>query len=189
MIEKKKSVGVILLCRTEEGWVAILQVRSEQNPEKENAPESYPGGCQVTVHGGLKGEENFLQALLREIREELGEEGTLVILALFDMKEGQLTRLVDDDRPEKQSVTYGGIVKEYVLDTLVAKEKGPTFGGFKVIYRHEVDQIVDLRTFDKTTGVTDEDVIAMFSDEKEAVRLAFEKLGCEKKPEKQEKPA
>ena len=58
--KKKKSVGVQILSRDKKGaLVAILQVRSQWNEEK-NSPESYPGTCQVTVHGKLEEGEDFI---------------------------------------------------------------------------------------------------------------------------------
>ncbi|OGI95755.1 hypothetical protein A2917_00350 [Candidatus Nomurabacteria bacterium RIFCSPLOWO2_01_FULL_42_17] len=179
MANKKRSVGVILVSWTEIGFVAVLQVRAKWNEEK-NAPESWPGACQVTVHGKLEGEEGFLEALIREIKEELGSASTSVINALVN--NGRLTRLVNDETEDKQSLTYGGVVKEQVVGALLAIAKTPTCGGFQIIRSKDVDNIVDIHTFDKASGVMDENVIAMFPDEKEAVRLAFEKLGCEKKP-------
>ena len=171
--KKKKSVGVQILSRDKKGaLVAILQVRSQWNEEK-NSPESYPGTCQVTVHGKLEEGEDFIQALLREVLEELGAEIVPIIRELYES--GQLIELVDDDSPERQIVTFGAIIREADASRLVAREKSPSFGGFKLIHRDEIDKIINLRTLNKEIGVTDE-TIAMFPDEKEAVKLAFEKF-------------
>ena len=59
---------------------------------------------------------------------------------------------------------------------LVNKPKTKSFGGFKIISSSDVSKIVDIKTINKETGVSNETTIAMFPDEKEAVRLAFEKL-------------
>ena len=174
MTTKKKSVGVQLLSKNTNGeLVAILQVRAKWNAEK-NAPESWPGACQVTAHGKLEEGEDFLQALLRETREELGEEIVPIIKSLSDS--GELKELSNYDTPEKQIITYGAIVVEDVLKTLLEKEKTDSFGGFKLIKYNEVEKILDIQKFDKTIGVAEENIIAMFLDEAETVKIAFKKL-------------
>ena len=174
MVTKKKSVGVQLLSKNTNGeLVAILQVRAKWNAEK-NAPESWPGACQVTAHGKLEEGEDFLQALLREVKEELGEEIVPIIKRLSDS--GELKELSNYDTPEKQIITYGAIVVEDVLKTLLEKEKTDSFGGFKLIKYNEVEKILDIQKFDKTIGVAEENIIAMFLDEAETVKIAFKKL-------------
>lgn len=174
MTTKKKSVGVQLLSKNKTGeLVAILQVRAKWNTEK-NTPESWPGTCQVTAHGKLEKGENFRQALLREIREELGDEITPIIQTLSNTE--NLKELVNSDTEEKQIITYGAIIEEDILEKMIAREKSDSFGGFKIIRRNEIKKIIDIQKVDKKTGVTDETVIAMFPDEKEAVRIAFEKF-------------
>jgi len=174
MSDKKKSVGIQFLSRDGKGEiVAILQVRGKWNAEK-NSPESWPGACQVTAHGKLEEGEDFTQALLREIREELGNDIAAIVKKLSDA--GSLVELVNDDSPEKQTITYGVIVAEDVLKIMIAREKSDSFGGFRLIRAGETGKIVDIQKFEKTLGVTDKTVIAMFSDEKKAVKMAFEKL-------------
>lgn len=171
---KKQSVGMQFLAEDTSGkLVAVLQVRPKWNQEK-NTPESYPGACQVTVHGKLEEGEDFLQALLREVGEELGEE---IVPVVKDLRENKkLIELVNLEDPEKHIITYGGIVEKAVLNKSTSREKSREFGGFKLIQQNEIEKIVDVQTFDKNTGVTDENTIAMFPDEKEAVKIAFEKL-------------
>ncbi len=170
MINKKKSVGIILIGKTAGELMAILQVRGVWNQEK-NAPESYAGACQVTVHGKLEEGEDFMQALWREITEELGAEVLPAIKAL------RLIELVKKDSEEQQIITYGAIAEENIFKMLMSKPKSQSFGGFRLIKQNEVEKIVDLSGIDKNIGVTDKNVIAMFPDDKEAVRIAFEKLG------------
>ncbi len=174
MTTKKKSVGVQLLSKNTNGeLVAILQVRAKWNAEK-NAPESWPGACQVTAHGKLEEDEDFRQALFREVGEELGNEIVPVMQKLSDS--GELKELSNYDTPEKQIITYGAIVVEDVLKTLLEKEKTDSFGGFKLIKYNEVEKILDIQKFDKTIGVAEENIIAMFLDEAETVKIAFKKL-------------
>ena len=173
-MEKKQSVGIQLLSIDTSGiFEAILQVRPRWNSEK-NTTESYPGACQVTAHGKLEQGEDFLQALFREVGEELGEDAVTVVKRLSDNK--QLKELVNLETSEKHIITYGGIVEKEIWDKIADKEKSPTFGGFKMIKYDQIEKIADIRTFDKIIGVIDENIIAMFPDEKEAVKLAFNKL-------------
>ena len=172
--EKKESVGLQLLGKDTGGkLVAILQVRAKWNAEK-NSPETYQGACQVTVHGRLEGGEDFMQALLREVKEELGEEIVPAVKAL--MENGKLVELITLETHEKHVITYGGIVEEDVLKKLVEKEKTPSFGGFRIIQKNEVEKITNLQKFDRLIGVADKNIIAMFPDEKESIQLAFDKL-------------
>ncbi len=174
-MEKKKSVGVQFLCKNKRGeLVAILQVRAGWNAEK-NTPESYPGACQVTAHGKLELGEDFTQALLREVKEELGEEAYANIKKIPET--GKLTELVHENKPEKEIITYGVIIDDDTLKKLISRQKNKSFGGFKIIRASDISKIVDIKTINKEVGVTDETTIAMFPDDKEAVRIAFEKLG------------
>jgi len=173
MTPKKKSVGIQLLGKNKDGGlVAILQVRAKWDAEK-NCPESYPGMCQVTAHGKLEEGEDFLQALFREVREEIGDEVMLVVKKIHEA--GNLKELINYEKPEKQVITYGAIVEENIWKNMINREKKASFGGFRVIRPNDVKKIVDLKHIDRNAGVTD-DTIAMFPDEKEAVKMAFEKL-------------
>jgi len=174
MTTKKKSVGIQFLSRDEKGkLVAILQVRSRWNAEK-NCGESWPGLCQVTAHGKLEENENFMQGLLREVKEELGSEISNMVQKIYTS--GKLIELINKEDSEKHIITYGAIIDEKLLQNMVQREKKASFGGFKIIRKNEVKKIVDIKKFDKVAGVTDEKIIAMFGDEKEAVKIAFEKL-------------
>ncbi len=174
MTTKKKFVGVQLLARNEKReLVAILQVRGKWNAEKNN-PESYPGICQVTAFGGLEEGEDFMQALLREVKEELGDEIVLFIKKLKGA--GQLKEICHYETPERQTVIYGTIAGEDILKMMLKKEKNDSFGGFKIIRQDEIEKIVDLKNINREIGATEE-IIAMFPAAKKAVEIAFEKLG------------
>lgn len=69
---KKRSVGLLVITHVNSiGLVAVLQRRGEFNHET-MAPETYSGACQLTAHGKVEVGEFFVDALLREVREELG---------------------------------------------------------------------------------------------------------------------
>jgi len=174
MDKKKKAVGIQLLGKNEDGkMVAILQVRAKWNAEK-NAPESWPGACQTTAHGKCEEGEDFMQALLRETGEELGKELVPTIKTLIDKNE--LQELTNLNTEEKHIITYGAVVDKNILDMLLNKPKTDSFGGFKVIKSEDVEKIIAIQTVDKKVGVTDENIIAMFPDQKEALKIAFEKF-------------
>lgn len=174
MDKKKEAVGVQVLGKGEDGeLVAVLQVRAKWNAEK-NTPESWAGACQVTAHGKCEEGEDFIQALFREITEELDNEIAVVVKKLYES--GKVIELINKEDFEKHIITYGAVVEENVLQNLMKKERSNSFGGFKIIKRDDIEKIIDIKTIDKTTGVTDENTIAMFPDQKEALRIAFEKL-------------
>ncbi len=168
MAEKKRSVGLVVLTEIPEvGVVAVLQRRSPT--------DSYSGGCQVTCHGRIEEGEDHYSALRRESIEELGERAALVILP--PTLDG-LTLLVEKSDEKEDATTYGIFVPDPAfLDLLVSEDStvDPS-DRFPRLRQDEIANIQNLKNFDKRVGVTDPGVIAMFSDEAKAVRLAFEKL-------------
>lgn len=164
---RKRSVGLVVLVQLpgSDEPSAVLQVRGEFNHEK-MGPESYPGACQITAHGKCEEDETVERALIRETYEELGPH-------FANMAEYfPLIELNRVDTPEKLVINYGMWVRN---DDLTELRLTASTGGIRLIKKSQVDSIVDLKNFDKTTGITDRRVTAMFSDEKEALRLAFEK--------------
>lgn len=161
-----KSVGLEVLTRLPEAneLTAILQIRGEFNHEN-MGPESYPGGCQITVHGKLEDGETEVMALFREIREELGDSA---YMQFYYVRHNWMSL------NQTEMTTNFGIFLE--SDFLKCLRLSPSSGGIRLITRAQVEQIQDLRQFDKKVGVTDRGITAMFADEKEALRLAFEKL-------------
>ena len=195
MATKKRSVGLVVLTEVPGmGVVALLRRRGKYNyeKEKEGFRESCPGSCQVTCHGKVKswdedgdliidrelGPDDHMEtdpeALFRELKEELGKTaGTDILKSTPDG--GDPIVLMDD--VESNAVTFGVFYPPKNLAWLlqVIKLESST-GGLEFLPQSEVDNIRNLRDFDKDTGVTDLNIIAMFRDEIEAVRRAFEKL-------------
>lgn len=174
---KKMSVGLIILTDVPSmGRVAILQRRGEFNHEK-MGPESYPGGCRVTAHGKCEVGESFCKAIDREIVEELGLAAAGLIRhedALLHDDEGKsiYQEIIKVEGEEKVVLTYGVVLpSKYLFGGI---QLGPSSGGLVLVHEDQVDNIQDLTKFDKKEGVTDRRVIAMFPDEKEAVKKAFE---------------
>lgn len=176
-VKKELIVGLLVIVKVGNEGMAVLQRRGEFNHEK-MGPESWPGGCQVTVLGGGRAGETPLQAMWREISEELGERVTdFMLLRNF------LVKLLDKEEGNQQKKIFGVIESNYLL-TIIRLH--PSTGGLVLLPESKVEEIQDLTQFDKKEGVTDRKVIAMFPDEIEAVRKAFEQYHwCEqlaKKP-------
>lgn len=177
---KKTSVGLVILADipTMGGLNAVLQERGKFNHE-ENRPESWPGACQVTAHGKCTEGESIKDGLMREIYEELGAAMAEVIADVAAHNVVELNRVETD---EKLVVTFGCRFAAYTIfgedpfkDNVFRLHESS--GGLRMVNRQGVDKIVDLaKNFNKVDGVKDPEITAMFADEKEAVRLAFEKL-------------
>ena len=178
-LNTKNAVGIIILDGSRECLRAILQVRPEKNFERVGR-ESWAGACQVTAHGKLlEGGEDFLTALWREIEEELGPQIVPTLQELHAA--GKMVELVNEVTPDgRHIITYGVVLRTStsVSAVIYGPHSGPNGSGFRMIKKEEVGKIIDLQTtYKKETGVTDEGVTAMFKNDAEAVRLAFQKLG------------
>ncbi len=144
-------------------------------------PESWPGGCQITVHGEVKPKEDILNGLFRETREELGEIGWWAIqqesfrLQSSGSIAGRLKLLWEDRNDEKTVASYGLHFEEPFI--LKALRITASSGGIRLLRQHEIAEIKDLRDFKKDEGVTDRRIVAMFPDEArvvaEAMRRAY----------------
>lgn len=167
-MERKKAVGLVVLTRINGGPLkAVLQVRGKFNHEK-MGPESFPGACQVTVHGGLEKDETFKDALLRETRQEVGNNAN----RLLEKNIKNLREVARVETPKKLVVTYGAILPP---DFLAKMKLNVSTGGIRLVGHKELDNLIELTDKEKTAGVPD-DLVAMFPDEIEAVRKAFEVL-------------
>lgn len=150
--------------------VAVLQRRGEWNTEK-MAPESYPGACQVTVHGKVEKGESPSSALFREIDQELGAEALEFLRRGALGPEHDFPELLKEETPDKLVITWGMKVPCELLRVI---RLGPDSGGLRLLEREEVAFIANLNNFDKKEGVMDRTDVAMFPDEIEAVKKAFE---------------
>lgn len=168
----EQSVGLVVLVDMPGlGLVALLQRRGKRDYEAGGKPESWSGGCQVTVHGKLEVEDenNSLAALVREAKEELGPVAAKMI---FDQAivHGRLVQVYQLQEREKYVVTYALQMDPSFIGRI---RFSPSAGGLELILKKQVDGILDLRSFIKEDGVRDSTVIAMFPDEKEALIMAF----------------
>lgn len=175
-MSKKESVGLIVMADFEPfGACALLQERGRFDFEKMR-PQSWPGGCQATVHGKVEEGENFESALRREIQEELG------IHSLFF--EGQYQNdfpfelIHISDTLENRVQTYMTFIFLDRFLTLVQNliRLEPSSGGIRIVSEKDLENIEDLTKFDKERGVADRRILAMFPDEKEALEQSFSEI-------------
>ncbi len=173
----KKSVGLVLMVKMpqEDGsevLMAVLQRRGRFNTEKMK-PESYPGCCQVTCHGGLEEGESFDDALIREVEEELGTDLAKCLRCLPD-KVG-IEILIHQTTTEKEIITYGGMLPIKWISSI---RLGPDSGGLDLISESEArGATVEIKPEYKADGPPKSWMVAMFPDEIMAVRKAFEVFG------------
>ncbi len=168
----KKSVGFLALIEYEGVLSAVLQVRGRHNVEKELREESWPGGCQVTVHGKAEQYESLEQTLVREVNEELGTLAAEHIRWAVD--KGHIELVYELHKPEKVILTYAAVLP---YEFVQAIRWHPSTGGLRLITEHEVVFIKDLTKYNKQTGVLNRADIAMFPDEIEAIQKAFQIFG------------
>lgn len=171
MAEKKRSVGLIVTT-TEEykpEQKAFLQIRGLYNVEK-GFPESWPGGCQVTVHGGCNPLEDDFVALYREIEEELGLEAARILKEYMDTL--SMTKIFTHEDEKKVVTTFAIRVPD--LFFLKAVRLHASSGGIRIVTKEDIPNIQDLTKFNRVEGVFDRRVVAMFPDELEALKKALE---------------
>ena len=122
MSDKKRS-GVGTLLMTKEGeLVAHLQKRGSWDYRQER-PQTWPQVCQVTAEGKRQAKETDLEALRREVMEELGPSmGTWIFHVLLDEKPDKFV-LVQND----QTIIYGLVVP---IDVFKSIRLEPITGGF-----------------------------------------------------------
>ena len=154
--------------------MAVLQRRGTFNTEKMK-PESYPGCCQVSVHGGVEEGESFDQAFIREVEEEFGKDFANCLRCLPNKAGVEI--LIHEETTEKEIFTYGALIPVGWLKMI---RLGADSGGLDYITRTMVDYIVPItRVFDKEVKEKGPpaDNQMMFLDEIEAVKKAFEIFG------------
>jgi len=162
----EKSVGLVLITEVPDlGVAAVLRERGFWNFE-EMKFESWPGACQVTVHGKLGPNETFMQAIRCEIEEELGTR----FLNAFWPGFKSLVEVSHEKTEEKEVVTLATKVDFYMLNLI---RLDPSAGSIRFLTPCELDCVQDVRNFSKNQGVPDRTIIAMFPDEAEAVKKAF----------------
>ncbi len=166
----KRMVGLIIFTvLPDKGLVAILQKRGEFNHETMQ-PESFPGGCQLTVWGGVEENETPTQALLRETSEEIGNILWWRLRWQIEMKEKTFCRLSGSGRRKDVRTIYAMMLKPELLGRL---QLGAASGGIVLLEEEEIGEIRKLNDFDRSLGVQDRSVIAMWPDARRALIKGF----------------
>ncbi|MDP1719296.1 MAG: hypothetical protein Q8L24_02630 [bacterium] len=167
---EKRSVGLLVFTHLPSGeLVTILQRRGKFNDET-MGPESYPGGCQLTVWGSAKDGETFDEALDREIGEEAGGSW----LADFWIARYESKMAVHLEDPD----VSGGNISAWTIYLPAKKiEKlalGPATGGIDPITEEKLPYIQDLEaSYTRESGVRNLEIIAMFNDAKDILKKGF----------------
>ena len=172
--DKKRSVGLLLVAdipyRNPRRTV-ILQRRGEFNQEKDWLPESWPGICQLTVHGRLRECEDTTEGLEREVREELGECFANALKKFIKTKRSMTT--LNSLYNSKESVVNFGIrIDQTLLDKI---RLHPSSGGLILLTGDQLAsvRVLDPSKFDKKLGVFERNAIVMWPEELQAVKFAF----------------
>lgn len=167
-MSKRRVVGLLVMTEIPEmGLVAVLQRRGEFNHEK-MGPESFPGAMQLTVWGGMEETDtDELTAMLRECEEEMGGSFATHIRCWARLTVSEIYRFEDE---KNLKVAYAVKLPCEFLKKICL---GPSSGGIRLLKEEEIGKIQDLKNFDKTVGVTDRNILAMFADTKETIERAF----------------
>lgn len=161
---EKRSVGLLILSEVEKmGLVAFLRERGVFNFEKMQ-PESWPGACQITVHGKLEEGETFEDALYRELTQELGPDFADIIWRQYFASFVSL-------KTEKENIETLALKIDFSLLSQI--RLAPDSGCLRLVRKSDISSITDIANYPRDTGVKYRGVIAMFPDEKEALALAF----------------
>jgi ADP-ribose pyrophosphatase YjhB (NUDIX family) len=163
-----RSVGLVVITVIDGQKVALLHKRGGFNPEKMK-PETWPGASQVSCHGKLRDGEDFKQGLYREAEEELGP----LFVRKLEENEDQIILIYEKHTQDKSVKTFAVFMENpaFLKDIRLAGASGG------ILLADENTELRNLKNFDKKQGVTDNNVVAMFADEIQAVRQAL-KVVC-----------
>lgn len=164
---KKASVGLVVTGHDDAGPAAIVQKRS---PE-----DSYPLASQVTSHGKLNetelmkpGLSGFADALLREVREELGPEAARRV----EENLARLELLKDVTTSDKRVLTFGMDMGDKLQEFLASIKPEP---GVQFTTVRSTDTLEPLGPEHKKPGAAPTE-FRMFADEIESIQLALGRM-------------
>ena len=169
-----EAVGLLVGVRKDGKNAVVLLVRG-------GTEKSFPGACQVTVHGRLSSEERamsglegYAAALRREVREELGPTIGRVVQDLIDQSEDALVLLHEQFENNKTIRTFGlrtDLAFEHFLEMAIP---GDDVGGLRACTDPSVLEPLSAELH-RRKGVPVGET-RMFADEIEAVKLSFDVL-------------
>lgn len=166
-MQTNRAVGLIILTDLPHfgGRVALLSVRGEFNDETLNR-ETYPGACQLTIHGGCREEESFEQALHREIFEEFNLPETHPVQQALKRCKIPLCE-VQENRIIKNFGAY------LPMSDLNDVRLNFASGGLRIFRQETIASVQNILKFDKKEGVLDRRITAMLPSDLSALELAF----------------
>jgi len=177
----KKSVGLILITaipNNEEVLMVVLQRRGQWNIEK-MAPESYPGCCQISVHGKLKHNEEFYHGLFREGGEELGRNFIMICQEKLNLEEVS-HKCIDGE----EILNFGAFIPAKLLRKI---RLGPDSGGLDLVRGDNfLNGCVLKITEDMKRYGPPHGGLAMFEDEIQDVKKALEMFSSKRYVEEEQ---
>ena len=172
--QKDRAVGIIFMTMIpaiSEEVFAILQRRGRWNYERAFGPESWPGICQVSAHGRVREGEHLFNALHRECEEELGSYAA----DLVSRNKNDIVKVGDHKTKDKEVTTYALKIRWTDLNRM---KINPSSAGLEFVSASQLPKVIDApKHFKKETGVADIRTIAMFPNEIEALKKAFQLIG------------
>lgn len=169
---KKRTAGILVMSMWLGKFVAVLLRRGKINHET-MCDEKFRGGCQITAHGKLnEGEDSWLGAF-KELEEEVGVDAAQEIFVGRQNLNNCHWVWEKEDETETANVSSFIIYVPNARFVSLTKFNGSA-GGFEMLTEDRVQDIKNLREFDKVVGVTDLNTVAMFPDESALVKKGFE---------------
>jgi hypothetical protein len=188
------SVSLTVLTRRQmfrdgpEELVEVLQIRGEENHET-GWPESYPGVCQPMVHGKVESGETELEALQREIKQEVGDnffrlldtDNVQVYTSDCAPAVGKVVETNRKQKPEKLIIHYAVEVPPHQINLI---RFNASTGGLRYLRERNLIRVQDVNHhgYHKATGVESHSITVMFDDDFEAAKTAFTVFGGRSSP-------
>jgi ADP-ribose pyrophosphatase YjhB (NUDIX family) len=150
----RKSVGLVIITQEQNSiYSVLLQKRAEFNSEI-GGRESYPGCLQVSCHGGVEEGEDFLDALKRELHEELGQEFSHE----FHRSSASLHKVFEAEDDEMHVIIWAMFFpKERLLTTI---RRGKDVGDLIYVSEGEIGQISPTTPDMRENGAPREKMVA-----------------------------
>lgn len=208
--KKRRMVGLLVMTEMPDGeLVAVLQRRGEFNHEKLEGilshkrpvsagwSESFPGGYSLTVWGGMEDGETSIQAMIREVQEEMGQEFYGLLLSqelappvqpifypvIGEDPEALLKEMEDEPKDlsritevysfeDKENLKIAYAVK-MPCACLASMRFNPSSGGIRLLRENQIEDLRKLEIFPEDVGVIDKNLTALREDCIATIKIAF----------------